>query len=168
MEEVDLAVLDVTMPRLTGIQAAKDLTRRAPATRVLMLSMHGSEQYCLESFRAGAGGYVLKSVADRELVEACRAVMRGEAFICPPEAEPVIREYVEGGRSEAAPEILTPREIEILKLVAEGHTCREIADALVISEKTVERHRANLLDKLGVRDRVDLTRYAIRRGLVEP
>ena len=167
--DVDLAVLDVSMPRLTGIQAAREIAQRTPALRVLILSMHDNEQYCLEAVRCGAAGYVLKSVADRDLVEACRASMRGERFVCPPTVRALVDDYLEGRMSDDAfPEPLTAREIEILKLVAEGHTTREIADLLVISEKTVDRHRANILEKLGVRDRVDLTRYAIRRGLVDP
>ena len=167
--DVDLAVLDVSMPRLTGIQAARELAQRAPELRVLILSMHDNEEYCLEALRCGAAGYVLKSMVDRDLVEACRATMRGESFVCPPSVRPFIEGYRTGQVSDdARGEPLTPREAEILKLVAEGHTTREIAELLVISDKTVDRHRANILDKLGMRDRVDLTRYAIRRGLVEP
>jgi len=169
-EDVHLAVLDVTMPRLTGIQAARALSQRKPELRTLILSMHDHEGYVFEALRAGAAGYVLKSVADRDLVEACRATMRGEPFLYPTAVKALIRDHltraVEG---EAFPEDpLSPRESEIVKLIAEGHTSREIAETLVISEKTVERHRANILEKLGMRDRVELTRYAIRRGLVEP
>jgi DNA-binding NarL/FixJ family response regulator len=169
-EDVDLAVLDVTMPRLTGIQAARELSRRRPELRLLILSMHDNERYFFEALRAGASGYVLKSVADRDLVEACRAVMRGEPFLYPAAVTALIRDHLERAREgEAVPaDPLTPRESEIVKLIAEGHTSREIAELLVISEKTVERHRANVLEKLGMRDRVDLTRYAIRRGLAEP
>ncbi len=169
-EDVDLAVLDVTMPRLTGIQAARELSRRRPELRLLILSMHDNERYFFEALRAGASGYVLKSVADRDLVEACRAVMRGEPFLSPAAVTALIRDHLERAREgEAVPaDPLTPRESEIVKLIAEGHTSREIAELLVISEKTVERHRANVLEKLGMRDRVDLTRYAIRRGLAEP
>lgn len=165
-----LLILDVSMPRLTGLQAARELSRRKPELRMLMLSMHDNERYFFEALRAGASGYVLKSSADRDLVEACRATMRGEPFLYPKAARALIREHlegaVEGGTVREDP--LTPRESEIVKLVAEGHTSREIAEALVISEKTVERHRANVLEKLGMRDRVELTRYAIRTGLAEP
>ena len=168
-EDVDLAVLDLSMPRLTGLQAARELAQRAPEVRVLILSMHDDEQYCLEALHCGAAGYVLKSMADRDLVHACRASVRGDPFVCPPGARPVVEDHMRrGSPNESASEPLTPRESEILKLVAEGHTTREIAEVLVISEKTVDRHRANILDKLEMRDRVDLTRYAIRRGLVEP
>ncbi len=168
--DIDLAVLDVTMPRLTGIQVARELSRRRPELRVLILSMHDNERYLFEALRAGAAGYVLKSVVDRDLVEACRAVMRDEPFLHPTAVSALIRDHVQrAADGEAVPEDpLTPRESEIVKLVAEGNTSREIADLLVISEKTVDRHRANILEKLGMRDRVDLTRYAIRRGLVEP
>ncbi len=167
--DVDLAVLDVTMPRMTGLQAARELSQRRPELRVLILSMHENEEYFFEALRAGAAGYVLKSVADRDLVEACRATMRGEPFIYPSAAKALIRDYLERARAGdvSVKDPLTPRESQVVKLVAEGHTSREIAEALVISEKTVERHRANVLEKLGMRDRVELTRYAIRRGLVQ-
>ncbi|MDP8943138.1 MAG: response regulator transcription factor [Actinomycetota bacterium] len=164
-EDVHLVILDVTMPRLTGIQAARELAQRAPDTRVLMLSMHDNEQFCREALHAGASGYIIKSVADRDLVEACRATMRGETFIHSG-ARTLLRDYLErGGTGPADP--LSRREGEVLKLVAEGHTTREIAETLILSEKTVERHRGSILDKLGMRDRVELTRYAIRRGLIE-
>jgi DNA-binding NarL/FixJ family response regulator len=168
--EVDLAILDVSMPRMTGLQAVAELSRRRPDLRVLMLSMHDNEQYFFEALKAGASGYVLKSAANRDLVEAVRAAMRGEPFLYPAAVRALIRDYLERARhGEATPEDpLTPREQEVVKLIAEGHTSEEIADILVISKKTVERHRANILEKLGMRNRVELTRYAIRRGLVEP
>ena len=168
--EVDLAILDVAMPRLTGLQAARELSKRKPELRTLILSMHDNERYFFEALRAGASGYVLKTAADRDLVEACRATMRGEPFIYPAAVKALIRDHLQRVRedSDAPDELLTPRELEIVKLVAEGESTKEIAQSLVISEKTVERHRANVLDKLGMRDRVALTRYAIRRGLVEP
>jgi DNA-binding NarL/FixJ family response regulator len=167
---IDLAVLDVTMPRMTGIQAARELSRRAPDVRVLILSMHDGDRYLFEALRAGASGYVLKSAVDRDLVEACRATLRGESFLYPDAVTALIRDHLERARDgEAVPEDpLSPRESEIVKLIAEGHTSREIGELLVISEKTVERHRSNILEKLELRDRVDLTRYAIRRGLIEP
>ena len=168
--EIDLTVLDVSMPRMTGLQAAAELHRRRPELRILMLSMHDNEQYFFEALKAGASGYVLKTAANRDLVEACRACMRGEAFLYPPAVATLVRDYLDGARlGEAPPEDpLTARELEVVKLIAEGHTSEEIATELVLSKKTVERHRANILDKLGMRNRVDLTRYAIRRGLVEP
>ncbi|WP_407562493.1 response regulator [Streptomyces sp. 184] len=167
---VDLAILDVAMPRLTGLQAARELSRVRPGLRILILTMHDNEQYFFESLKAGAAGYVPKSVADRDLVEACRAALRDEPFIYPGAETALIRRYLDRARQgdplPARP--ITEREEEILKLVAEGHTSKEIGDLLVISAKTVERHRANLLQKLGLRDRLELTRYAIRAGLIEP
>ena len=168
--DVDLAILDIAMPRMTGLQAAREMSRRAPGVRILMLSMYDNEQYFFEALKAGASGYVLKSVADRDLVEACRAAMRGEPFLYPAAITALIRDYLQRHRQgERIPDsILTPREEEIVKLIAEGHSSKEIADTLVISAKTVDRHRANILQKLGMRDRLDLTRFAIRAGLVEP
>jgi DNA-binding NarL/FixJ family response regulator len=168
-DDVDLAILDVTMPRMTGLHAASELHRRRPELRVLILSMHDNEQYLFEALKAGASGYVLKSVADRDLVEACRATMRGEPFLYPGAINALIKDFLERARAgQDVSDPLSPRETEIVKLIAEGHTGREIAEELVISEKTVERHRSNVLEKLGMRDRVELTRYAIRRGLIEP
>ena len=169
-EQVDLAILDVAMPRLTGLQAAREVAKRRPEVKVLLLSVHDNEQYFFEALVAGASGYVLKSAADRDLILACRAAMRGEAFLYPGTEKTLIREYLEQGReSESGVGMrLTPRETEVVKLVAEGYSNRRIAEELVISEKTVQRHRANILEKLGMHDRVELTRYAIRCGLVEP
>lgn len=168
-EEVHLVVLDVAMPRLTGLQAARELSKRRPDLRILMLSMYDNEQYFFEALKSGASGYVLKSAADRDLVEACRAAMRGEPFLYPKAVTALIRDFLARGKDDGESyDLLTPRELEVLKLVAEGYTSKEIAATLVLSPKTVERHRANILEKLGMRDRVELTRYAIRRGLVEP
>ncbi|GEC10177.1 DNA-binding response regulator [Streptomyces spinoverrucosus] len=166
----DLAILDIAMPRLTGLQAARELSRTRPETRILILTMYDNEQYFFVALAAGASGYVLKSVADRDLVEACRATMRGEPFLYPGAVNALIRDYLEHARDgrPLPARTITDREEEILKLVAEGHTTQEIADLLVISPKTVERHRANLLQKLGMKDRLELTRYAIRVGLIEP
>jgi DNA-binding NarL/FixJ family response regulator len=168
--DLDLAILDIAMPRMTGLQAAREMSRRAPAVRILMLSMYDNEQYFFEALKAGASGYVLKSVADRDLVAACRAAMRGEPFLYAGAVTALIRDYLQRNRQgDRIPDsILTPREEEIVKLIAEGHSSKEIAGILVISVKTVDRHRANILQKLGMRDRLDLTRYAIRAGLVEP
>ncbi|MFJ7999189.1 response regulator [Streptomyces sp. NPDC096310] len=169
-ERPDLVILDIAMPRLTGLQAARELSRLQPGTRILMLTMYDNEQYFFEALKAGASGYVLKSVADRDLVEACRAAMRDEPFLYPGAVTALIRNYLDRVRQgDGVPDsAVTPREEEILKLVAEGHTSKEIAGLLLISAKTVERHRANLLQKLGLRDRLELTRYAIRAGLIEP
>jgi DNA-binding NarL/FixJ family response regulator len=168
-EDVHLAILDVSMPRMTGIQAADELRKRKPELRVLMLSMYDSEQFLFESLKAGASGYVLKSDADQDIVEACRRTMRGQSFLYPSAITTLVRDYVERGRPDDEQfDILTPRELQVLKLIAEAHTSKEIAKELFISIKTVERHRQNILDKLGMSDRVELTRYAIRRGLVQP
>ena len=168
-DEVHLAILDVSMPRMTGIQAAAELHKRKPELKTLMLSMHDSEQFLFEALKAGASGYVLKSGADTDIVDAVRAAMRGESYLYPSAVTTLVRDYVDrGGASEEQFDVLTPRELEVLKLIAEANTSKEIADKLFISIKTVDRHRQNILDKLGMRDRVELTRYAIRRGLIQP
>jgi len=169
-EDVHLAILDVSMPRLTGLQAAREITRRHPGVRVLMLSMYDNEEYLFDALAAGAAGYVLKTSVDRDLVDACRAAMRGEPFLYPRGVRAIVREHLERARrgEPARTEPLTPRELEIVKLIAEAYSNEEIADELHICKKTVARHRANILEKLGMHDRVQLTRYAIRRGLVQP
>ena len=168
--EVDLAILDVSMPKLTGLQATAELRRRRRQVRVLILSVHDNEQYFFEALRAGASGYVLKSAANRDLIDACRAAMRGEPFLYPKAVTALIRDYLErNGEGETAPrDPLTARELQVVKLIAEGYTSDEIAAELVIRRKTVDHHRANILDKLGLRNVAELTRYAIRRGLLEP
>jgi DNA-binding NarL/FixJ family response regulator len=168
--DVDLAILDLSMPRMTGLQVTVELQRQRPDMRVLILSVHRSEQYFFEALKAGASGYVLKTAANRDLVEACRASMRGEPFLYPEAVTAVVKDYLERARrGEAVPEDpLTPRELQVVKLIAEGYTSDEIASELVISRKTVDHHRARVLDKLGMRNGAELTRYAIRRGLVEP
>jgi DNA-binding NarL/FixJ family response regulator len=163
-EKPEVVILDVAMPRMTGLQATHEIKKQAPDTQVLILSMHDDERYLFEALRAGAAGYVLKQAADQDLVDAVRAAARGEPFLTPAAQQTLIREFLERGEQ---PE-LTPREQEVVKLIAEAHTNREIAEILHLSEKTVESHRANVLQKLGMRDRVELVRYAIRHGLVEP
>jgi len=169
-EAVDLAILDVSMPRLTGLQATAELLRRRSDLRVLILSVHDNERYFFEALKAGASGYVLKSAANRDLIDACRAAMRGEPVLYPNAVRALVREYLEQARrGEAVPEDpLTPRELQVVKLIAEGLSSDEIAEELVISRKTVDHHRANTLGKLGMRNGAELTRYAIRRGLIEP
>jgi DNA-binding NarL/FixJ family response regulator len=164
-ERPDLAILDVKMPKLTGLQTTREIKSQAPEVSVLILSMHDDERYLFEALKAGASGYVLKAQADTDLLAAIRAVERGEPFLTPEAQRTLIRDVLERGSSG---EELTPREEEIVKLVAEAHTTREIAAILHLSEKTVENHRANAMRKLGMRDRVELVRYAIRRGLIEP
>jgi DNA-binding NarL/FixJ family response regulator len=169
-EEIDLAVLDVSMPRLTGLQVAAELQGQRPELRTLMLSVHDSEQYFFEALKAGASGYVLKSAANRDLIEACRAALRGEPFIYPTAASALVRDYLDQASrgEETSTDPLTLRELEVTKLIAEGLTSDEVAETLMIAKNTVNRHRDNILEKLGMRNRVELTRYAIKRGLVEP
>ena len=162
----DLCILDVGMPRLTGLQATREIKAQAPEMTVLILSMHRDDRYLFEALKAGASGYVLKAEADQDLVEASRAVGRGEAFLTNAAERSLIRDWMSSD-AEGPDEPLSPREQEVLKLIAEAHTNKQIAEILHLAEKTVESHRANLLRKLGMRDRVELVRYAIRRGLTE-
>ncbi len=163
-ERPDVAVLDVSMPRMTGIQAAREIGAYSPETRVVLLSMHDDERYLLEGLKAGARGYVLKQAADADLIEAVRAVAAGKRFFSGEGREELVRDW-DDGRDDEDP--LTPREQQVVKLIAEANTNKQIAETLHLAEKTVESHRANLLRKLGMRDRVELVRYAIRRGLTE-
>ena len=165
-ERPDLAILDVKMPGLTGLEATREIRAQAPEVAVLILSMHEEERYLFEALKAGASGYVLKRAADRELIDAIRAVERGEPFLTPEAQQALIRDVL--GDGERQQEELTPREEEVVKLVADAHTNKEIAELLGLAEKTVENHRSNAMHKLGMRDRVELVRYAIRRGLIEP
>jgi DNA-binding NarL/FixJ family response regulator len=162
----DLAILDVKMPKLTGLQATREIRAQAPDVSVLILSMYDDERYLFEALRAGASGYVLKAQADSDLLDAVRAVERGEPFLTPEAQRALIQDVL--GETSAREEELTPREQEVVKLVAEAHTNKEIAAILHLSEKTVENHRSNAMRKLGMRDRVELVRYAIRKGLIEP
>ena len=163
----DICVVDVAMPRMTGLQATVEIRAHAPEISVLVLSMHDDERYLFEALQAGAAGYVLKREADQALVEAVRAVSRGEPFMTNAVEASLVREWMADDSCGPA-EPLTPREREVLKLIAEAFTNREIGAILHLAEKTVESHRANLMRKLGMRDRVELVRYAIKRGLVEP
>ncbi len=162
-----VAVLDVSMPRMTGLQAAREIRSHVPDTRVLLLSMHDDERYFLEGLEAGAAGYVLKRAADTDLIGAVRTVAGGRTFLSDDAQRTLMDAWLENG-SPAPDDPLTPRELEVVKLIAEAFNNRQIARTLNVSEKTVESHRANVLSKLGMRDRVELVRYAIRRGLVEP
>ena len=167
-EDVHLAILDVSMPRKTGIQAAAELQRRRPELRVLILSMHDSEQFLFEALRAGASGYVLKSAADTDIVDAVRAAMRGDSYLYPSAITSLVRDYVErGGRGDAEFDVLTPRELEVLKLIALGHTNAEIASQLYLSVRTVESHRAHIQQKTRRSSRAELVRYALEHGLVD-
>ena len=165
-ERPDIAILDVKMPKLTGLQATREIKEQAPEVAVLILSMYDDERYLFEALKAGASGYVLKSQADSELVDALQAVERGEPFLTPEAQRALIKDVL--GQGSVRNEELTPREQEVVKLVAEAHTNKQIAEILHLAEKTVENHRSNAMRKLGMRDRVELVRYAIRRGLIEP
>jgi DNA-binding NarL/FixJ family response regulator len=165
-QKPDLCILDVGMPRMTGLQATREIRAHLPSTHVLILSMHDDERYLFEALKAGAAGYVLKREADQDLVAALHAVARGEPFLTNAAERTLIRRWMEEGDGPREP--LTAREEQVVKLIAEAHTNAQIAATLHLSEKTIESHRANVLRKLGMRDRVELVRYAIRRGLVEP
>ncbi|MDQ3729648.1 MAG: response regulator transcription factor [Actinomycetota bacterium] len=165
-ERPDLAILDVKMPKLTGLQATREIKAQAPEVSILILSMYDDERYLFEALKAGASGYVLKAQADSDLMAAVRAVEKGEPFLTPAAQRALIKDVLGEGANRS--DELTPREQEVVKLVAEAHTNKEIAEVLHLSEKTVENHRSNAMKKLGMRDRVELVRYAIRRGLIEP
>src|SRR6266513_1064544 len=147
-ERPDVAVLDVSMPRMTGVRAAAEVRDHCPDTRVLMLSMHDDERYFFEGLEAGAAGYVLKRAADTDLIDALRTVAGGSTFLSGSAQHTLMREWLDGGREPEDP--LTPRELEVVKLIAEAYTNRQIADTLGVAEKTVESHRANVLSKLGM------------------
>jgi len=166
-ERPDVAVLDVSMPRLTGLQAARQIRSHHEEIQVLMLSMHEDDGYFFDALEAGASGYVSKRGADSDLIKAIRTVADGRTFLNSRTQGALMRQWLEDGRTGPRDE-LTPRELEVVKLIAEAYTNRQIAEALSLSEKTVESHRGNVLAKRGMRDRVELVRYAIRRGLVEP
>jgi len=165
-EKPDLAILDVKMPKLTGLQATREIREQVPEVSVLILSMYDDDRYLFEALKAGASGYVLKTQADADLMAAVRAVEKGEPFLTPAAQRALIKDVLGEGAERS--DDLTPREQEVVKLVAEAHTNKEIAEILHLSEKTVENHRSNAMRKLGMRDRVELVRYAIRKGLIEP
>jgi DNA-binding NarL/FixJ family response regulator len=162
----DVAILDNSMPKMTGLQAAREIKLQAPEVNVLILSMHDDERYLYEALRVGAGGYVLKRAADQDLVRAVRAVYDGEPFLTDDAQRSLVKSWIESGE-EAPRDKLTDREREVVKLIAEAHTNKQIAQILGLSEKTIESHRSNILNKLGMSDRVELVRYAVRRGLIE-
>ncbi len=164
-----VVVMDLNMPGLNGLEATARIKRRCPDVNVLILSMHANEEYVLQVLRSGASGYLLKDSATEDLVAGIQAVYAGEAYLSPRISKTVIAEYVRRTEVEAQRlphELLTPREREILQLIAEGRTSKEIASELHLSIKTVETHRANLMDKLNIHNRVGLIRYAIRAGII--
>ncbi len=165
-----IVVMDIGMPVLNGLEATRRIIKKHPDTKVLILTMHTNEEYVFEILRAGASGYIIKKAAPTELVAAIRAVKKGESFLSPSISRKVIDEYVQRAgeeKREDAFDLLTDREREVLQLIAEGSSTREIAKKLFISTKTVETHRTHLMDKLDLHGTADLTRYAIRKGIVD-
>jgi len=167
----DVVLMDITMPGLNGLEAARRIKKRFPEVKVLVLTMHSNEEYIFQVLRAGASGYLVKQAAPAELVWAIQAIHRGDSFLSPSISRKVIEDYTR--RAEATEvrdsfDRLTGREREILQLIAEGHTNREIAELLHLSAKTVETHRAHLMGKLDIHNVAELTQYAIRRGVIAP
>jgi two-component system response regulator NreC len=165
----DVVIMDVAMPGMSGIEATRRIKEISPETAVLALTMHEDEQYFFEMLNAGASGYVPKRAAPDDLVSAIRAVSQGQVFLYPSLARLLVQDFLQRSESDAATEAveeLTPREREVLIAIAEGHTNREIAEMLVISVKTVDRHRENIMRKLNLHNRVELVKYAIEKGLI--
>jgi two-component system response regulator NreC len=165
----DVVVLDISMPLMDGLEATRQIKMEAPDVKILVLTMHDDEEYFLQLLRAGASGYVTKRAVGKELVSAIEAVYQGESFFCPSMAKSLLVNYLklaEGGE-HIQQDRLTPREREIVKLIAEGYTNQQIADLLHRSVKTIESHRANILRKLGIHDTIELVKYAVRRKLIE-
>jgi DNA-binding NarL/FixJ family response regulator len=162
----DLALFDISMPGLNGLEATARAVKEYPRTRVVVLSMHADDEYVYRAFRAGAAGYLLKNADRRELELAVRAVARGETWLSPAVSKKVIAAFSGGKHLEDPVEVLTPRQREVLQLVAEGHSTKEIAQRLDLSVKTVESHRSQLMERLGIHDVSGLVRYAIRLGIV--
>lgn len=165
----DVAVLDIGMPLLNGIEATRQIIRRAPTVRILILSMHSDQAYVTQAVQAGARGYLLKESAGSELIAAIAAVVAGKSFFSPAVAQVVFDDYVRSLTQRGITDrydALSEREREVLQLVAEGKSSKEIADVLSISPATVETHRAHLLQKLGLRNTAEVVRYAARRGIV--
>jgi len=166
----DVVVMDMVMPRMNGIEATREIKRRWPDVKVLILSMYDNDEYIQQVIQAGASGYVLKRVATEDLVRAIREVHRGASFLYPPVAAKLIEDYVRrvrGDETASGHEPLTAREREVLTLVADGNSNQEIADILSLSRKTVESHRANIMRKLDLHDVTELVKYALRAGLTK-
>ena len=160
-----IAVLDLGMPSLNGIEAARDIYKRAPGTQVVLLTMYEDDAYVLEALRAGIRGYVLKAQAASDLLAAIREVLRGAVYLSPGISEAVINAYM--SKAELPPDPLTDRERQVLQLVAEGNTTKQIASTLGVSVKTAESHRTRMMQKLAIHETASLVRYAIRRGFIQ-
>ncbi|MBE0428296.1 MAG: response regulator transcription factor [Thermoleophilia bacterium] len=167
----DIVLMDIGMPVMNGMEATKQIKKRDNDVKVLVLTMHDNEEYLFQVLQAGASGYVLKKAADSDLVNAIHVVSRGDCFLYPSAAKMVVEDYLEKLKAGQEPtssfDALTEREREILRLVAEGYTNREIAESLFISVKTVETHKANIMEKLNLHKRAELVRYAIRKGILQ-
>ena len=165
----NVVLMDIGMPRLNGLEATRQIKHDCPEVAILILTMHDNEEYLRQVLAAGASGYVLKRAAASELVAAIRAVHRGEAALSPAVARMLIEDYLrsEDGRIAATPSDLTPREREVLQLIAEGHTSKQIAELLCLSVKTVQAHRTSLMQKLDLHDRGDLIKYAIQKRIID-
>ena len=161
----DVIVMDIAMPGMDGLEATRRITKKHPAVKVMVLSQHDNKEYILSAIKAGVVGYVPKRALGSELVSAIRAVHQGDSYLYPSAAAAVIRDYLKGAVKEPY-DRLTAREREILTLIAEGHTSREIADKLFISLKTVLGHRTKIMEKLDLHNRTELIKYAMRKGLV--
>jgi len=165
----DIVLMDINMPGSGGIEATRQLKQLHPDVRVLILTVHEDEGLLQEAIRAGAAGYIIKRAVESELINAIRAVSRGDLYVHPSMTRALLTNTsLASAGNQAAIETLTPREIEILGLIAQGHTNRQIADLLTLSVRTVESHRANLMEKLNVHSRVELVRYAAQHGLLKP
>ena len=165
----DLVLVDLSMPSMDGIDAIREIRKRSPETKIMALTVHKAEEYVLTALQAGADGYALKDATHAELVAAIRSVLAGKRYLSPGVSDKVIEGYLAGKKTRVAKsswDTITPREREVLKLIAEGHRNREIAEILCISLKTVEKHRSNLMEKLDLHNVSDLTAYAIERGIV--
>jgi DNA-binding NarL/FixJ family response regulator len=165
----DIVLMDITMPGLNGLEATRQIKKRFPEVKVLILTVHSSEEYIREILRAGASGYLVKQAAPNELIAAIEAIQRGESYLSPSVSRKVVREYVQhaaGSADADTYERLTDREREVLQLIAEGNSTRDIAELLHLSVKTAETHRARLMRKLDIHSTAELTQYAIRRGVI--
>ena len=162
----DIAILDIAMPALNGVDAAREILRASPDTRTILLTIHEDNQYVVEALRAGVSGYLLKTKAASDLVQAIKEVSRGALYLSPGLSRDVVKSFLENKEVKADP--LSPREREVLQLIAEGKTTKEVGAILGISVKTAESHRTRIMEKLGIHETATLVRYAIRQGVIQP